>query len=261
MSAGSAAALLALAAALAAAPRAAVAAAFEEPVRLGTSEAELREHFGEALAGVAIRRAHPVHAALREVAPPREGAPRATPPDAKPTRPPPDAAAPTDAEEPYAGQLRLARRVAEGDVGRVEYDLHGGRGVRIRWQLAERFERPLMQALVSHLSERLGPPSYDQTIEAKLGSGKATLRRAGWKRGERALEVRQLHPLTGGPLFVTRSDLAALQEIVAAGGVLMPEPDTSEDWWRRPQKPPRLPTSQEIAELVAAVDALVGAGP
>lgn len=250
---------LALVAVLAAAPLAALAERFVEPVRLGMREAELRALFDDSLSEVAVQTARPAHLPI-----PRtggrpdggEGAGQGADDGQRSPAAPPRSTGDGKAS-PYRDQVRLARRVGEGDVRRVEYDLHAGQVVRIRWRLAERFEQPVMDALVARLAERLGPPAYDQTIEAKLGSGKATLRRAGWTLGERGLEVRQLHPLTGGPLFVTQSDLAALRRIVSAGGVVMPEPDTSEAWWRRPQAAPRLPTSQEIEEWVAAVDALV----
>ena len=244
---------LALVAVLVAAPLASLAEPFAEPARLGMPEAELRALFGASLSEVDVRTARPAHLPVEESGGAHDGDGEA---GEGADAPSPRKAGEGDAS-PYRDQTRLARRVAEGDVRRVEYDLHAGRVVRIRWRLAERFEQPVMDALVARLSARLGPSDYDQTIEARLGSGKATLRRAGWTTGERGLEVRQLHPLTGGPLFVARSDLAALRQIVSAGGVVMPEPDTSEAWWRRPQAEPRLPTSKEIEERVAAVEALV----
>jgi hypothetical protein len=249
---------LALVAILGAAPLAALAEGFVEPARLGMPEAELRALFGDTLSEVTIRAARPAHLPIPEAAGAPDGeAGSGRQADARGAPPPSSPSTGKREASPYRDQIRLARRAGEGDVRRVEYDLHAGRVVRIRWRLAERFEQPVMDALVERLAERLGRPDYDQTIEAKLGSGKATLRRAGWTTGDRGLEVRQLHPLTGGPLFVTRSDLAALRRIVSAGGVVMPEPDTSEAWWRRPQAEPRLPTSKEIEERVTAVEALV----
>ena len=74
-----------------------------------------------------------------------------------------------------------------------------------------------MAALVARLSAELGKPYYDQLIEGRFGSGRATLRRAAWRTGQHTLEVRQLTPLLGGPLFVTLSDGVALKAISAAG--------------------------------------------
>jgi hypothetical protein len=235
---------------------AAGAASFAEPVALGATEAQLRARFGESLSQVDVRTARPLHlrvpgrGAAGAAGEARDGGPA---PTGTAESPP----VPASGAMPYGDQQRLARTVSDGDVQRVEYDLHDGRVVRIRWLLAERFEQPVMDPVVSRLSERLGAPAYDQTIEGKLGSGKATLRRAGWTEAGRGLEVRQLHPQTGGPLYVTQSDLEALQAIVSEGGVVMPEPDTTQAWWRRPQSAPRLPTADEIAEGVAAVEALV----
>lgn len=240
------------------APRPARAAPFVEPVALGTSEADLRERFGASLSEVDVRPARPTHLQIPGAGSGSDtdaGTARGGAPD--PAAAPGSQPVPAGGARPYGDQRRLARTLADGDVQRVEYDVHEGRVVRIRWRLAERFELPVMDPLVTRLSERLGSPDYDQTIEGRLGSGKATLRRTGWTSGGRGLEVRQLHPLTGGPLYVTQSDLDALQAIVSAGGILMPEPDTADAWWRRPQSTPRLPTTDEIAERVAAVEALV----
>jgi hypothetical protein len=206
---------------------------------LGATEAELRARFGEALRTLEVERALTAHetiVAMRE-----------------PKRPSLD----DEPAQPFAGQLRLARWVREGDVRAIEYDLFQGRVYRMRWRMAERFERPLMTHLIAHLRERLGEPAYDQTLKAKLGSPRAELRRAGWRRGTRALEIRQLHPLGGGPLFVTLSDAKAMQGIVDAGAVVMPQPETSEEWWRRPQRPSSIPTRAERETLLAVVDALL----
>jgi hypothetical protein len=210
-----------------------------DPVLPGATEAELRERFGSALRPVAVT---PVRSAYEQVL-------------EAPKPPGPESAAP----EPFAGQSRLVRMASEsgGAVRAVEYDLLRGVVYRSRWQLAERFERPLMEPLVVHLTGTLGQPAYDQTVEAKLGSGRSELRRAGWQRGDRWLEVRQLHPLSGGPLFVTLSDRAMMQSIVDAEGVVMPQPETSGDWWRKPQKPPRLLGAAERDRLLAEFDALL----
>jgi hypothetical protein len=229
------------------------AAAGELP--LGAGEAELRARYGEALREVRVERVRSLHEQVGELLRPQPGAPEAgAVPDAAPA---PVEAAP----DPYAGQRRLARSLPEGDARRVEYDLYDGRVYRIRWLLAERFERPLMDALVASLAQRVGPPRYDQTIEAKLGSGRADLRRSGWEREGSALEIRQLHPFVGGPVFVTLSDVSALQAIVDARATALPQPETTGDWWLRPQQSPKLLAPKDRDELVAALDALVAALP
>ena len=159
-------------------------------------------------------------------------------------------------ESPAVAQQRLAR-AAEGPVVRVEYDLAEDRVYRVRWRLAERFERPLMGAVVARLEARLGEPAYDQTLRAKLGSGRADLRRAGWVVGARALEVRQLHPFNGGPLFVSLADRGAMDAIVAARGTALPQPDTTGAWWRRAQRPPTPLSQAERDALATEIDALI----
>jgi hypothetical protein len=250
---------------------ASAAASTFDRARLGMSEAELRRLFGAQLAPVPVEPVRSVHEQILEGGPPAAGgalAPQGPPPPQgppasqgppPPERPPPPegAAARAEPAEPFAEQLRLGRNVAEGDLRRAEYDLFRGRVYRLRWLLAERFERPLMEPAVAHLRERLGPPTYDQTLPAKLGSGRSELRRVGWRNGALALELRQLHPFTGGPLYLTLSDLAALQAIVAARATALPQPETSGEWWRRPQSPPALPTRAERDALLAALDALV----
>jgi len=221
----------------------AVAAGAFDPARLGMSEAELRQLFGPALASVPVEPVRSAHEQLLEGGPP-----------------PPPAGAPARLPEPaesFAEQTRLGRTLATGDLRRAEYDLFHGRVYRLRWLLSERFERPLMEPLVAHLRESLGPPAYDQTLSARLGSGKSELRRTGWRRGTLALELRQLHPFTGGPLYLTLSDVAAMQAIVEARATVLPQPETSGEWWRRPQPPPALLTSAERNALLAAIAALV----
>jgi hypothetical protein len=239
-----------------------VASAAEE-VPLGSSEAVLRERHGEALREVRVERARSLHEQVYELRRPAGQAPDATAATASTEKSAPggESGASEAAPDPYARQRRLAREVGGGDVRRIEYDLLDGRVYRIRWQLAERFERPLMGPVVARLSERLGSPHYDQTLKAKLGSGRADLRRTGWERGGRALEVRQLHPFVGGPLYVTLADGAALQAIVAAGGAALPQPEEPGDWWRRPQQPPRLLEPEERDALLAALDGLIAQLP
>lgn len=212
----------------------------EEPPGLGASEEALRERFGEALREVPAERARSIGERVRER--PAEAG------EAAPEAPP--------------AQRRLRRESARADVAYVEYDLFRGRVYRVRYRLADRFERPVMRELVALVSERLGAPVYDQTLRAKLGSGRAELRRAGWRRDGRALELRQLHPLNGGPLYLTLQDLGAMQAIVDAGAIALPEPETSEPWWRQPDAPQlqefTLPTPEERSELVAAFDGVLG---
>jgi len=129
----------------------------------------------------------------------------------------------------------LRRSVGAQDVLFVEYDLYDGRVYRIRWRLAERFDRPVMDDLVAQATACYGKPVYDQEPEWKLSDGKALLRRTGWERGRRLLEVRQLHPLHGGPVYVTVTDLGTARAIVAARGFASPDPETSPPWWERPQ--------------------------
>lgn len=205
------------------------------------SEAELRQRFGSALASVPVVPVRSVHEQLVEGGPAE--------PDGAKLR--------AESVEPFAEQVRLGRAIAAADLRRAEYDLFRGRAYRLRWLLSERFERPLMEPLVAHLRESLGPPAYDQTLAAKLGSGKSELRRTGWRRGRLALELRQLHPFTGGPLYLSLSDVAAMHAIVEARATALPQPETSGEWWRRPQSPPALLTAAERNALLAAIDALV----
>ncbi len=211
---------------------------------IGASAGALRARFGEALHEVEPVVAESVFAQLPT-----------------PERPAADAPPP---DRPVVAQQRLAR-VSEGSVQRVEYDLADDRVYRVRWRLAERFERPLMDAVVARLQARLGEPAYDQTLRAKLGSGRADLRRAGWVLGARALEIRQLHPFNGGPLFVSLADREALETIVAVRGTPLPQPDSTGAWWRRPQRSQTLLSETERAALASEVDVLVaelaGAGP
>lgn len=206
-----------------------------EPAPLGATAAALRERFGDELRPVEAVRSESV---FEQIAPRREE-------DTGGTEPPTGPA-----------QLRLARP-SSGDVRRVEYDLSEGRVYRVRWRLAERFEHPILGAVVVRVGERLGRPDYDQTLRAELGSERADLRRTGWTLGPRQLEIRQLHPFTGGPIFLSLADVEAMQAIVEAKGVPLPQPETTGAWWRRPQRPPELPTEEERRELVAAIDALV----
>lgn len=113
-----------------------------------------------------------------------------------------------------------------------------------------------MASLVAHWSVELGKPYYDQLIEGKFGTGRATLRRTGWRDGPRVIEVRQLNPMVGGPIFLTLSDQGAIREIVASGGTAAPEPDSIGRWWNRPITPPEPLTRREREALLAAIDAV-----
>ena len=163
----------------------------------------------------------------------------------------------TPTKDPFAEQQRLVLHPTDGDVRRVEYELFRTRVYRVRWQLAERFERPIMAALVAHLTAELGKPYYDQLIEGKFGSGRATLRRTAWRNGARSLEVRQLNPLVGGPIYLTLSDQAAIQTIVASGGTAAPEPDSIGGWWTEPIVAPKPVTAPERDTLLVAFDAVL----
>ena len=214
------------------------AAAFD-PVGLGTEEAELRTAWGDALQAVVIEN-------------PEQGLHRSIVPSAA------DDTEPLQTATPYAGQLRLRRRVAEGDVRSVEYELFRGRVYRIRWELSDRFHLRIMDDVVHQATHCYGAPEYDQTIEAKIASGEATRRRSGWRREGRLLEIRQLNPLLGGPVFVTVTDIDASQEVIAARGSLAPEPERrAEPWWQRPKESPRLPSDEERESLVRAIAAVL----
>lgn len=211
--------------------------AWRDTVGLGTSEAALREAWSDALVARSIEVEIPDF--QRGLVPEKPG---------------------TAVVDPFAGQQRLRRQLRDGDVRYVEYELFGGRVYRIRWQLGLRFERPLLDDLVHQAAHCYGPPDYDQTIEAKIGSGEVTRRRVGWERGDRLLEVRQLNPLAGGPVFVTVTELTAGQAIIAAKGSLAPEPERrAEAWWQRGSSPPAVLGSDTRDELVRAFAAVLSA--
>lgn len=225
------------------------------PALLGYGEAELRAEFGAAL------KAQPIELRLaldpwKAKIPVDALVAKAVAEDMAPAVPPP-----ADVKDPFAGQLRLIRKPEAGDIQSVEYELYRGRIYRIRWQLAARFERPLMTSLVSHLANRLGKPYYDQLIEGKFGTGRATLQRAGWRRGSRILEVRQLNPRVGGAIFLTLSDHAIVRTIVESGGTAAPEPDSIGPWWQKPVKPFVHLSDPEREALLVSFDAvLAGVG-
>jgi len=210
-----------------------------DSVQLGAQEPKLRAAWGDALQPQTIEHLDPDFQRLARQ-------PEADDPGAK------------AGADPYAGQLRLQRVLAEGDVRRVEYELFRGRVYRIRWELSDRFHAPIMDDFVHQAAHCYGPFRYDQTIEAKLGSGESTLRRAGWERNGHLLEIRQLNPLGGGPLFVTMTDRKISKAIIAARGSLAPEPKRrSEPWWRRKDTSPAPPSDEQRSTLVRAFAAVL----
>ncbi len=128
-------------------------------------------------------------------------------------------------------------RAGTEDLAGAEYELWQGRVYRIRWRLPAEFERPVIDELGRRARLCFGPPEYDQTFEARPGSSKATLRRIRWKHGDRQIELRQLHPLRGGPVYLSVALLGPLREIGAAGRAVPADPDRSGPWWRRPAQP------------------------
>ncbi len=146
------------------------------------------------------------------------------------------------------GPIRWVRDAA-GGVARIEYESWHDRVYRIRWQLSAAFERPVLDELARRGRTCFGVPEFDQTFEAEPGSPRATLRRIGWIHGDRRIELRQLHPLRGGRVFLSVTTSATIREIGAAGLAGFPEPDRSESWWRRPTAPPRPATAEERKQL------------
>jgi hypothetical protein len=210
-----------------------------DSVGLGAQESELRSAWGDGLLALPIEQLDPE--LYRPTLPRNAGEA-----EAAPTR------------NRYAEQIRLRRAVSESDVRSVEYELFRGRVYRTRWELGDRFHTRFMDELVHQATHCYGAPVYDQTIEAKIASGEANRRRAGWRRGGRLLEIRQLNPLLGGPVFVTVTDIDASQEIIAARGTLAPEPERrAEPWWKRAGEPPQLPSEEKRAALVRAVAAVL----
>jgi len=210
-----------------------------DSVQLGAEESKLRTAWGDALQPETIEHLGPDFQRLAQ-------------------RPEADDSGAKAGADPYADQLRLKRVLAKGDVRSVEYELFRGHVYRIRWELSDRFHAPIMDDFVQQAAECYGPFRYDQTIEAKLGSGESTLRRAGWERHDRLLEIRQLNPLGGGPLFVTMTDRKISKAIIAARGNLAPEPKRrSEPWWQRQNPSPAPPSEAERSALVQAFAAVL----
>lgn len=148
-----------------------------------------------------------------------------------------------------AKELKRWTRTASGDVAQVQYELFDDRIYRIRWQLAKRFERPVLDELIGRARKCFGRPEYDQTFEAEPGSSAATLRRIVWNHDERRIELRQLHPLRGGPVFLSVSAAPTLRELGTAGLAPFPEPARSAPWWQRSLEPPKPVEPEESAAL------------
>lgn len=217
---------------------------------MGRSEGELRKEFGTALqpAKIELRQGPSSLIAIAQTEP---GAAETQPENA------PSPAPAATAKDPFVDQQRLVLRPETKDVALVEFELFRDRVYRVRWTLAERFERPFMPVLVDHSSADFGDPYYDQTIEGKFGTGRATMRRSAWRDGDRSLEIRQLNPMIGGPIFITLSDLHSAREIVASGGTAAPEPDSIGPWWQKPVKSVAPVTQQERDALLAAFDVVL----
>ena len=179
-----------------------------DPIRLGMSEPELLRIFPD------LRRDVTGRDASRKARPERAG--------------------PESGDETG---LRRWMREGAGALARVDYETWQGRVYRIRWRLPGDFERPVIDELGRRARVCFGPPEYDQTFEAEPGSSRATLRRMLWKHGDRQIELRQLHPLRGGPVYLSVTATGPLREIGAAGRAPPPEPDRTESWWRRPATP------------------------
>jgi hypothetical protein len=207
------------------------------PPLLGASGEALRGEFGAALRRVEVVVPDTVYEQVGEGSRPA--------PTGKP------AAEPATVEQTRWG------RATDGPVSREEYDLAGDRAYRVRWQLDERYEHPLLNDVVARATKRFGRPAYDQTLRAKPGSSRADLRRVGWTLEGRALEIRQLHPFTGGPIFVSVADRAALQAIIDRHGNPLPQPDTTGAWWRRAQRPPSVLKEAERRARLDEIDALL----
>lgn len=143
---------------------------------------------------------------------------------------------PSRAESQVEQNLTRFVRDAKAGLASVDYELWQGNVYRIRWRLAAHFERPVLDELSRRASVCFGPPEYDQKFEAEPGSPLATLRRIGWVHGGRRIELRQLHPLRGGPVYLSVSESATLREIGAARVADFPPPDRSGPWWQRSMK-------------------------
>lgn len=152
------------------------------------------------------------------------------------------------------GSKHLRRTLTGTDIVAIRYDVHAGRVYRIRWRLAERFEVPILDALVVRGRLCFGRPAYDQTLKPKAGRLEPVVRRIGWRHGAKRFELRQVHPLTGGPVYLSITDHAALQTALKDRTAPPDEPTTS--WWRKPRKT-RIPGPDERRTLADAFGALL----
>ncbi len=223
--------------------------AASDPARLGMTEGDLGKIFGAALKSQKIE---PAFAPATNFGH-RPGQAAGKGAAARSTTKEPVAKA-----NPWEGQKAFIRAVGQGDVAYAEYFLHGGRLYRIRWTLADRFKRPIMAELVALGTKRYGEPVYDQNIVWKLGDPRANLWRTAWERNGKSLEIRMLNPTIGGMAYLTVSDQKAIRAIVAAGGMVAPEPETAGSWWYAPHAKPRLLTPDEKQGLVDAAGSLFG---
>lgn len=160
---------------------------------------------------------------------------------------------PPTAEPDERAERGLTRWVSDGrgDLSSVEYELWQDRVYRIRWRLSEDFERPVIDVYSDRAKVCFGRPDYDQKFEAEPGSGHATFHRIGWTHGERRIEVRQLHPLRGGPVYLSVSDNAILREVSSSSVAMFPEPERSAPWWQRSMRLPE-PASEEERERLGS---------
>ncbi len=157
-------------------------------------------------------------------------------------------------QQPDSLLVGLHREIGGEELAYAEYELFGDRVVRLRWCLAERFELPIFPALVHQVVHYLGKPEVEELLQAGHRPGAATLRRARWTRGGHSLELRQLIPLTGGPVFLTLTDERAVKDVIAAGEVPPPQPAAVRTWWQRRRPAPRIPSEEERRQLVWAFD-------
>ncbi|HSK76497.1 MAG TPA: hypothetical protein VLQ45_08550 [Thermoanaerobaculia bacterium] len=148
---------------------------------------------------------------------------------------------------PGSGLAAFHRRFPPtADLAYAEYELYQGKTYRIRWRLAEHFERPLFPGIADRMTHRLGPPLYDQIVEPRMSSRQASLRRAAWRWSGGTIEVRQLQPKSGGPLFLTWVDKDAVESMLDAGLQVPPQPDQLPPWWEgRPALPRPLAEGEE----------------
>ena len=158
--------------------------------------------------------------------------------------------------EPQCGSSRLWRTHFGDDVAVFEYDLHAGRVYRIRWRLAERFEVPALDVLLARGRVCFGPPAYDQTLEPKVGHPRPVVRRIGWRHGGRRVELRQVNPLTGGPVYLSIADETALEAANKAGAEPPVASTPAGSWWRQPRRT-RIPGKAERRALGDAFGVLL----